>query len=238
MTTTTGPMQIRRAGERGTTDLGWLKGRHSFSFGRYHDPDNMGFRALRVINDDVIAPGAGFDTHPHRNMEILTWVLRGVLRHKDSTGNEGTLRPGELQAMSAGRGIRHSEFNDSGDQPLRLLQIWIEPRTLGTEPSYAQRAFDASARRDRWQTLASPDGREGSLAINQDATLSVADLSPGASISLDVGAGRHGYLHVATGAVAVNGSAMKDGDGARIAGDTTLRISAEKASQVLAFDLA
>src|SRR3954447_11690754 len=159
MSTATNSLTVRRSEDRGKTELRWLHGRHSFSFGRYFDPKNLGYRTLRVINDDIVEPSSGFGEHGHDNMEILTWVLEGALRHRDSTGSDGELRPGELQAMTAGRGIRHSEVNDSTDERVHLLQIWIEPDTLQLTPAYGQKSFRKEDRRAKWQTLASPDGR-------------------------------------------------------------------------------
>ena len=176
MSTATNSLTIRRAEDRGKTELRWLHGRHSFSFGRYYDPNNLGYRSLRVINDDIVEPASGFGEHGHDNMEILTWVLEGTLHHRDSTGTDGDLRPGELQAMTAGRGIRHSEVNDSPTERVHLLQIWIEPDTLNLTPAYAQKPFPREGRRGQWQMLASPDGRDDSMRIHQDAILSVAEL--------------------------------------------------------------
>lgn len=232
---------VFRADERGRTRLDWLDSAHSFSFGRYMDPQRMGFRALRVINDDVIAPGGGFGEHPHADMEILTWVLAGALRHGDSLDNSEVLRPGELQRMTAGRGIRHSEFNASTTEPAHLLQIWIEPSELGLEPKYGQVAFPASGRRDQWQVLATGRlGGEASSAmwINQDASMHVADLSPDASLKLAVEPGRYVYLHVATGEVEVGGALLSAGDAAQVTGPAELLLVGRKPAQVLAFDLA
>ena len=204
--------QIRHAHQRGTTEIGWLHSRHSFSFGRYFDPQNMGYRSLRVINDDVVEPASGFGEHGHDNMEIITWVINGVLRHTDSTGTNGEIRPGEVQVMTAGRGIRHSEMNPSASEAVHLLQIWIEPNARNLTPSYSQRAFADDGRQGRWQNLASPDGRDGSLQIHQDAILSVAQLSDGKHIDLSLDDNRHGYLHVAYGAVQVGETTLTSGD--------------------------
>jgi redox-sensitive bicupin YhaK (pirin superfamily) len=238
-TRTANAIEIRRAHERGGTELGWLHSKHSFSFGRYHDPRNMGYRSLRVINDDVVEPGGGFGMHGHDNMEILTWVLDGSLRHADSTGGEGVIRPGELQAMTAGSGIRHSEFNDSDTQPVHLLQIWIEPRpeARNLAPSYAQKPFATGQRRATWQTLASPDGRDGSMSIKQDAILSVTELAPGEKIDAKLAAQRYGYLHVAFGEVRAGDIMVKSGDSLKFAGPATMNIQASADSQVLLFDL-
>jgi len=229
---------LRRAADRGATRLDWLDSRHSFSFGEYFDPRHMGYRALRVINDDIVAPGGGFGEHPHRDMEILTWVLEGALRHRDSLGNGGLIGPGELQAMTAGSGLRHSEYNASADEPVHLLQIWIVPAKRGLPSSYAQRAFPAEGRANQWQTVASGGGEAGILKINADAALAVADLAAGAALRRAVPASRHGYLHVALGRVAVEGKPMEGGDAVMLDGPATLDIRAEAPSQLLFFDLA
>lgn len=241
--TTKAPIELTtiRADDRGRTRLGWLDSAHSFSFGRYIDRSRMGFRSLRVINDDVIAPGGGFGEHPHADMEILTWVLDGALRHGDSLANSEVLVPGELQRMTAGRGIRHSEFNASDTEPAHLLQIWIEPGTAGLEPAYGQRAFPAAGRADRWQLLAAGGSRVGdadALRIHQDASLCVADLGAGASLPFEVDAGRYGYLHIATGSVTIDGRAYAAGDAVSFAGPGALTLIGQESSQVLAFDLA
>jgi redox-sensitive bicupin YhaK (pirin superfamily) len=238
MTTTTTSWTVRPADARGRTELRWLHGRHSFSFGRYYDPNNLGYRSLRVINDDIIEPASGFGEHGHDNMEILTWVLEGALHHQDSTGSDGELRPGELQAMTAGRGIRHSEVNDSPTERVHLLQIWIEPDTVGLPPSYGQKAFARDGRLGKWQTLASPDGRNESMRIHQDAVLSVTDLRPGQQIDLQSAANRHAYVHVAYGTVRVGETRLNSGDAITFAGPESLTFAASEESQVLYFDLA
>lgn len=237
MQTTSSPIQVRRADQRGTTEIGWLHSRHSFSFGRYFDPRNMGFRSLRVINDDVVEPASGFGEHGHDNMEIITWVLDGALRHRDSTGTDGEIRPGEVQVMTAGRGIRHSEMNPSRSERVHLLQIWIEPAAKNLPPTYSQKAFAERGRRDRWQVVASPDAREGSLQIHQDAMLSVADLTDGKSVELTLIERRHGYLHVAFGKVRIGDTTLQAGDAITFAGPTALEVSAVENSQLLFFDL-
>ncbi|MEM9413911.1 MAG: pirin family protein [Planctomycetota bacterium] len=240
-TTHTQTFRIYRDEQRGRTRLGWLDSAHSFSFGRYMDPSRMGCRALRVINDDVIAPGQGFGEHPHADMEILTWVLSGALRHGDSLDNSEVLRPGELQRMTAGRGIRHSEFNASRDEPVHLLQIWIEPSERGLAPAYGQRAFPAEGRRGRWQTLATGRAGEavsGAFSLAQDASLRVAELDAGSALTLAVEPGRYGYLHVATGAVTLDGVTLSAGDAAEIDGPAELALAGVEPAQVLAFDLA
>jgi quercetin 2,3-dioxygenase len=238
MSTATNSMTVRRAEDRGKTELRWLHGRHSFSFGRYYDPNNLGYRSLRVINDDIIEPASGFGEHGHDNMEILTWVLEGTLHHQDSTGSDGDLRPGELQAMTAGRGIRHSEVNDSTTERVHLLQIWIEPDTLNLDPSYGQKTFPAEGRRGNWQTLASPDGRNNSMRIHQDAILGVADVSPGGQLALQLGPKRHAYVHVALGTVHVGDTVISSGDALTFAGPESLTFTASEESQILFFDLA
>jgi len=230
-------MNIIHGDDRGTTDLGWLYSRHSFSFGRYRDPARMDYHTLRVLNDDIIKPGGGFGEHGHDNMEIITWVLNGAVEHKDSTGGREVLRPGEVQMMSAGSGLTHSEMNASKTEPVHLLQIWIMPAERNIKPAYLQRAFDAEKRRGNWQTLVSPDEHDGSLPIRQDATLRVTDLDQGASIALESATGRHNYLHVATGSVEVNGAALETGDAITFDGGTSLDINAAAASQLLWFDL-
>jgi hypothetical protein len=202
----------RPSAERGHVQAGWLESRHTFSFGHYHDQAWMGFGPLRVINEDMVAPGAGFPPHRHANMEILSYVLSGVLSHKDSTGSGGDLRPGELQWMSAGHGIEHSEYNGSDTEPVHFLQIWIQPDRVNAPPGYAQRAFDPTLRRGRWATLASPDGADGSLAIRQQAWLRGVLLEPGATVDHALDPARRYWLHVAQGAATVNGRALQAGD--------------------------
>src|SRR5512134_2786194 len=196
---------IRRADERGTTDWGWLDSRHTFSFGEYYDAKHMGFRTLRVINDDRVKPGAGFGTHGHRDMEILSYVLEGALEHKDSSGGGGVIRPGEVQFMRAGTGVTHSEYNASKTEPVHFLQIWVVPETRGLEPTYGQQAFDREAARRSFVLLASKDGRDGSLQVHQDVALSMTRLREGDERAHALGTGRHAWLHVARGTVALNG---------------------------------
>ena len=227
----------RKASERGNSRLNWLDGRHTFSFNQYYDPAWMGFRTLRVINDDRIAPKGGFGTHPHRDMEIVTWVLDGVLKHKDSTGSEGEIRPGDAQRMGAGTGIFHSEFNGSSTQPVRLLQIWIEPQEEGMAPGYEQKHFPESERLNRLRPIASQDGREGSVTIGQDAAIYDGVLEPGVTVEHPLKTGRSAWVQVAKGAVQVNGLALEEGDGAAITKEAAVRVVADKASEVLVFDL-
>ena len=229
---------VRRSAERGLAEFGWLTSRHTFSFGSYHDPRHMGFRALRVINDDWIAPGAGFDPHGHRDMEIVTYVLEGALEHKDSLGTGSVIRPGEVQRMSAGTGITHSEYNHSPTEPVHLLQIWIVPETAGLPPGYEQRDFPAAERRGRLRLVASRDGRDGSVTIHQDAALYAAVLEAGEAVSHGAKPGRHAWLHVARGAVDLNGHALEEGDGAAASDEERIDIAAREDTEILLFDLA
>ena len=199
-------IQVRSARDRGRTEWGWLDSRHTFSFGDYHDPGHMGFRALRVINDDRVKPGAGFGTHGHRDMEILSYVLEGALAHKDSSGGGGVIRPGEIQFMRAGTGVTHSEYNDSKTEPVHFLQIWLVPDTRGLRPTYGQRAFDRDAARRGLVLLASRDGREGSLQVQQDVDLWVTLLDKGDARTLALRPGRHAWVHVARGSAASTSS--------------------------------
>ena len=229
---------VRPAAERGETRLGWLDSRHTFSFNTYHDPKHMGFRSLRVINDDRVVPGAGFPTHGHRDMEILTWVLEGALAHRDSTGSEGVLRAGEIQRMSAGTGIQHSEYNDSGKEPVHFLQIWIQPDRRGIEPSFEHREFAPNGLHGQLLLVASPDGRDGSATIQQNAFVYAGRLRSGEAVTHKLAEGRHAWVQVASGAVAVNGEALSAGDGAAAAGEPQIEISALQDSELLLFDLA
>ncbi|HZQ68056.1 MAG TPA: pirin family protein [Terriglobales bacterium] len=229
---------IRPSNERGGGDYGWLNTRHSFSFDQYYDPKHMGFRSLRVINEDVVAPGMGFPTHPHRDMEIITYVLQGALEHKDSLGTGSVIRPGDGQRMSAGRGIRHSEANPSKTDPVHLLQIWIMPSRTGIEPSYEQKNFPEAEKRGKLRVIASPDGRDGSVTINQDASLFVTLLSPGQEVTHELKAGRYAWLQVAKGSVELNGKTLKQGDGAGVESELKLTIKSIEEAEVLLFDLA
>jgi quercetin 2,3-dioxygenase len=231
-------IRVRRSSERGHLDHGWLDTHHSFSFARYYDPRHMGFRALRVINEDRVEPGRGFGTHPHEDMEIVTYVLSGALQHRDSLGTGSTIRPGELQRMTAGTGIRHSEFNPSDAEPVHLYQIWLLPEREGLEPSYEQRAFPESERLNRLRLVASPDGQDGSLAIRQDARLYLATLDGGREVSHGLAPGRHAWLQVLRGAVDVDGVGLAAGDGAALSAESGLTIRADGPSEVLQFDLA
>lgn len=231
---------LRPAAARGHTRTDWLDSRHSFSFGHYHDPAQMGFRALRVLNEDVVAPGGGFPPHHHANMEILTWVLEGALAHRDSSGGAGVIRAGELQRMSAGHGIEHSEYNAADDKPVHFLQIWIQPSRVNLMPSYAQRAFDASALRDRLCPLAAPAGFEGNaLVLHADAQVYAARLGAGAEVHHRPVPGRGVWVQVARGEVTLDGTRLTQGDGAALddAGALTL-IGGAEGGEVLVFELA
>jgi len=231
-------LTIRRNDERGGAYHGWLDTKHTFSFAGYWDPEHMGFRALRVINEDRVTPGAGFPTHGHRDMEILSWVLEGALEHEDSMGHGSVVRPGELQRMSAGTGVRHSEYNGSDHEPLHFLQIWILPTRRGLEPSYEQRGFDDAELRDGWRLIASPDGADGSVTVHQDVRLYAARLDAGATRSFTREAGRHLWMHVARGAVEANGETMVAGDGASTSDLSELTVEASEDAEILLFDLA
>lgn len=230
---------VRRADDRGVTRFGgWLDSRHTFSFGDYFDPDHVQYRSLRVINDDRVAAGSGFPTHPHRDMEILTYVMAGQLEHRDSMGNGTVIGPGEWQKMSAGTGVRHSEFNPSPTDPVHLLQIWITPARRGLTPEYAQTLFPDAEKRGRWRTVASADGRDGSIVVHQDVTLSASVLGPGEAVRYDLGHNRGAWLHVARGAVTVNGHALSAGDAAAVEGEPIAVAGTAADSEVLLFDLA
>ncbi len=231
-------MQVVRAGERGHFDHGWLDTFHTFSFGDYRDPARMGFRSLRVMNEDRVDAGMGFGTHPHQDMEIITYVLSGTLRHHDSLGNGGPIRAGELQRMTAGTGIRHGEANASETEPVHLYQIWIFPERKGLAPGYEQKAFDEAGRRGRWQVVASRDGREGSLTIHQDAALALAGLEAGGRLEIPIAPGRSGWLQVVRGGVAFDGTTLAEGDGAAFDGAPGLAVEGVGDAEVLLFDLA
>lgn len=230
-------LTIRKADDRGTTRIGWLDSRHSFSFGDYFDPAHHQFRSLRVINDDKVAPGGGFGAHPHRDMEIITYVLSGALQHRDSMGHGSVIRPGNWQKMSAGTGIVHSEFNASDTDPLHLLQIWIVPETKGLEPGYVEREYPEAERLGKWRVAASRDGRDGSIPVAQDVTLSAAKVRPGDRLGYTFAPGRGGWLQVATGAVTANGIKLTAGDAAAIEDEAALEVVGEADGEVLLFDL-
>jgi redox-sensitive bicupin YhaK (pirin superfamily) len=229
---------IRPSNERGGGDYGWLKTRHTFSFSDYSDSKWMGFRSLRVINEDWVAPGGGFPTHPHRDMEIITYVLSGKLEHKDSLGTGSVILPGDGQRMTAGRGIRHSEANASATETAHLLQIWILPDKSGHEPGYEQKSFPESEKRGKFRLIASNDGAEGSVKINQDAKLFVTLLAPGEEVSQSLGGKRSAWLQVAKGEIELNGKRLKQGDGAAISDEAKLKVKAIEEAEVLLFDLA
>ncbi|MBF6570689.1 MAG: pirin family protein [Candidatus Binataceae bacterium] len=231
-------IQLRKAQERGASRLDWLDSRHSFSFADYHDPRYMGYRALRVINEDRIAPGAGFPSHPHRDMEIVTFVLEGALEHRDSLGNGSVIRPGEIQRMSAGTGIVHSEFNPSQHDSLHLMQIWLLPGERGLPPSYEQRRFGSPDAGDGFVILADPFGGPDSVAIHQDVTLSIGRLDCGGRATHRLAPGRHVWVQVARGGLTLNGHSLGAGDGAAIDDEARLEFQAETSAEVLLFDLA
>jgi len=232
---------LRPAAERGHTDLGWLDSRHTFSFGDYHDPGQMGFSHLRVINDDRVRPAKGFATHGHRDMEILSYVLEGSLQHRDSMGTGSVIRPGDVQRMTAGTGVTHSEFNPSKNEPVRFLQIWIVPERTGLKPGYEQKQFSESEREGRLRLVASPDGRDGSVRIHQDASVFIALLGPRRKVAHAIPPGRVAWVQVARGAVLLNGTPLAEGDGAAISQEKGVEISGPTdgpAAEVLLFDLA
>jgi redox-sensitive bicupin YhaK (pirin superfamily) len=237
MKTTATELNIRRADERGHADHGWLNSHHTFSFADYYDPAHMGFRSLRVINDDRVAPGMGFGTHPHRDMEIFSYVLDGTLEHKDSMGNGRQLKPGQIQLMSAGRGVAHSEYNPSGSEPLHFLQIWIQPRERGLTPSYTEWHPNAELADAPKVLVISPDGRDGSATIHQDADIYRIRLKPGQSVTHQLKPGRGAWLQVAEGALALNGAPLATGDGASTEEPGTLTLIATKPTEAILFDL-
>jgi redox-sensitive bicupin YhaK (pirin superfamily) len=231
-------IQIRPASERGGGSYGWLNTHHTFSFNDYWDPKWMGFRSLRVINEDWVAPNTGFPTHPHRDMEIITYVLEGKLEHKDSLGTGSVILPGDGQRMTAGSGIRHSEFNPSTTEPVHLLQIWIQPEKASLPPSYEQKSFPEAEKRRQLRLIASRDASNGSVKINQDAKLFVSLLKAGEEVEHQLPEGRHAWLQVARGAGELNGKVLKQGDGAAISEEPTLTIKGKENAEVLLFDLA
>ena len=222
---------------RGISRTGWLESRHTFSFADYRDPQHMGFRSLRVINEDRVIPGAGFPTHGHKDMEIISYVLEGTLEHKDSLGNGTRIRPGEVQRMSAGTGIMHSEFNPSSTEPLHFLQIWIIPNRVGLPPSYEQKDFPIEQRRGRLRLVAAPDGREGAVTVHQDARLFVCSLKESEKVVHTVERGRGIWLQVARGIIVLNGTELREGDGAAAVSEMAMQIEADTDAEVLLFDL-
>jgi redox-sensitive bicupin YhaK (pirin superfamily) len=231
-------IQIRKSTQRGHFDHGWLDTYHTFSFAGYQDPHHMGFRSLRVMNEDTVQPGEGFGTHPHRDMEIVTYVLEGALEHKDSMGNGEVLRPGEFQRMSAGTGITHSEFNPSEDELVHLYQIWLLPKQKGISPSYEQKRFAEEERHNRLRLVASPDAAQQSLRIHQDACIYLATLDANHAIHFELPSDRHAWLQVLRGAVTLNGLALDTSDGAAVSGEPALAVKATSDAEIMLFDLA
>lgn len=228
---------LRKSSDRGQADHGWLHSQHSFSFADYHDPQEMGWGPLRVINEDSVEPGQGFGTHGHRDMEIISYVLDGELEHKDSMGNGTVIRPGDVQRMSAGTGVRHSEFNPSPRSPVHFLQIWIEPAAVGMAPSYEQKYFSPEEKKGRLRLLASQDGRDGSVTVHRDADLYAGLLGPGEMVTHQLATDRMAYLHLIRGEASINGVRLETGDAAKIKGEEKLTIIANADSEVLLFDL-
>jgi len=230
-------LAIRKAGDRGHANHGWLDSYHTFSFGNYYDPGHMGISNLRVINDDTVAPGGGFATHGHKDMEIISYVLEGALEHKDSMGNGSVIRPGDVQRMSAGTGVTHSEYNHSRSEPVHFLQIWLQPNAMGVEPSYDQRNFPVEDRRGRWELLVSPDGRNGSIATYQVALMLGTLLAPGEAMEYRFDTERQGYLHLAHGQLRVGNVTLNQGDGLTIQKQELLELEGIEDAEVLLFDL-
>jgi quercetin 2,3-dioxygenase len=228
---------VRKANDRGLTNAGWLNSRHTFSFANYYDPAHTNFRTLRVINDDRVSPGSGFGTHPHQDMEIVSYVLSGALEHRDSMGNGSVIRPGDVQRMSAGTGVMHSEWNHSKIETVHFLQIWIVPERLGIEPGYEQQRFEPDELRDRLRLVASRDGRDGSLTLHQDAAIYVAKLSANKRVGYEPASGRHVWVQVAGGTIALNGLDLGEGDGAAISDEARLELLASTDAEVLLFEL-
>jgi redox-sensitive bicupin YhaK (pirin superfamily) len=231
-------ISVRKSSDRGEGRHGWLTTKHSFSFANYWDPEHMGFRSLRVINEDVVAPGKGFGAHQHDNMEIISIVMEGALAHRDSTGGEGVLRPGEVQRMSAGTGVVHSEFNASESEPVHFFQIWILPERRGIAPGYEQKLFPLDERRGRLRLIAAPGGPEGALAIHQDARVYASGLAAGERVDHPLAANRGAWIQVARGEIEVNGQVLGEGDGAAVEDETALAITARSEAEFLLFDLA
>lgn len=231
-------IRIRKANERGHFDFGWLDTYHTFSFGDYYDPNFMGFSDLRVINEDRVARETGFPTHGHRDMEIITYVLEGALQHRDSMGNGSIIRPGDVQRMTAGTGVTHSEANPSPTDSVHLLQIWILPAAHGLKPGYEQKSFSVEDKQNQLRLIASQDGRDGSVTINQDANVYASVLTSGRDVNHSLNTGRNAWIQVARGSIAVNGKELEQGDGAAISNESTLNISGREASEILLFDLA
>jgi len=229
---------IRKAKDRGHFDFGWLDTYHTFAFGDYYDPQFMGFRSLRVINEDRVAPRTGFPTHGHRDMEIITYVLSGALEHRDSMGNGSVIRPGEVQRMTAGSGVTHSEANSSETDAVHLLQIWVLPNARNLKPGYEEKTFTDEQKRGQLRLVASNDGRAGSVTINQDAAIYASVLEPGSEVVHELGANRNAWIQVARGAITVNGNDLNQGDGAAVSAESVIKIAGREESEVLLFDLA
>jgi quercetin 2,3-dioxygenase len=230
-------VELRKSRERGYADHGWLKSFHTFSFAGYYDPEHMGFGPLRVINEDRVAAGQGFGAHPHRDMEILSYVLDGAIEHRDSMGNGSVIRPGDVQRMSAGTGVTHSEYNPSRQDPVHFLQIWIEPSAYGIAPGYEQKHFDATEKRGALRLVASPDGREGSVTIHQDACLYAGLLDGAEQVEHALGEGRRAFVHVARGRLTVNGQPLDAGDALKATGSQRITLAQGENAEVLLFDL-
>ncbi len=228
---------VRHSNERGAANFGWLDSRHTFSFGHYHDPRFMGFGPLRVINEDHVQPARGFDTHGHRDMEIISYVISGALRHEDSMGNVSVIRPGDVQRMTAGTGVRHSEYNASDEEDAHFLQIWIEPEALNLPPGYEQKAFSAAEKTNRLRLVVSRDGRDGSVSIHRDADIHAGLLESGVSLTHEFAAGRLGWLQVVRGTLTANGLSLQAGDGLSLRDTPTLELQATSESEVLLFDM-
>ncbi|WP_026354479.1 pirin family protein [Massilia niastensis] len=230
-------LDVRKSNERGAASFGWLKSRHTFSFGHYYDPKHMGFGPLRVINEDNVAPGRGFDSHGHRDMEIISYVLDGALEHKDSMGNGSVLRYGDVQRMSAGSGVVHSEYNHSKTEGVHFLQIWIEPDSVGAAPGYEEKHFDAASKAGRLRLIASSDGRDGSVSMRQDAEIYAAIVDGDDALTHALRAGRQAYVHVVRGRVTVNGVELAGGDALKLADEQAVTLARAEAAEVLLFDL-
>lgn len=230
-------LALRKSEERGKANFGWLDSKHSFSFGHYYDPAHMGFGPLRVINEDRVAPGGGFPTHPHSNMEIISYVLEGALEHKDSIGTGSVIRPGDVQRMTAGSGVRHSEFNASKTEPVHFLQIWIIPEKEGLKPSYEQKSFSTEEKRGRLRLIGSRDGRDGSVTIHQDVSLYAAALKAGDALTHTIAEGRGAWVQVARGTAKLNGTELKAGDGVAVGQSGALTLEGVDDGEVLLFDM-
>ncbi len=230
-------LEIRKASERGIAEHGWLSSRHTFSFGQYHDPSQVGFSDLLVINDDRVAPGKGFGKHPHKDMEIFTYVLDGALEHEDTMGTGSVIKPGDVQMMSAGTGIAHSEFNHSKSKPVHFLQIWIVPDKKMVAPRYQQIHFSLKEKRGKLRLIISPEGNEGSLGVHQDARIYAGFFSDGESATLNLNKGQYAYVHIARGSIKVNGLELSEGDGLRVREERSLFLSGGHDAEVLVFDL-